>query len=58
MSIDADFETRVTSFVADVVRAMDLELQVSLETCEDHVRVNLEGEDGEVLLRRKGRGAA
>lgn len=54
MSSDADFGARVTAFVADVVEAMDLKLEVSLETAEDHVRVNLEGEGGDVLLRRKG----
>jgi spoIIIJ-associated protein len=54
MSSDADFGTRVTAFVEDVVEAMDLDLAVSLEMADDHVRVNLEGDDGELLLRRKG----
>lgn len=56
MSGNEDFGTRVTSFVAEVVEAMDLNLEVSLETSPDDVRVNLEGEDGELLLRRKGEG--
>jgi spoIIIJ-associated protein len=54
MSSNADFESRVTSFVTEVVGAMDLNLEVSIEMAPDHVRVNLDGEDGELLLRRKG----
>jgi spoIIIJ-associated protein len=54
MSSDTGFETRVTSFVGDVVEAMGLDLEVGLETAPDHLRVNLEGDDGELLLRRKG----
>jgi spoIIIJ-associated protein len=54
MSNDADFETRVTSFVSDVLRAMELDLTVAVERCDDHVRINLDGGDGEILLRRKG----
>jgi spoIIIJ-associated protein len=45
---------RVGAFVKDVVEAMGLDLSVTAEQQPDHVRVNLDGAQGEVLLRRKG----
>lgn len=45
---------RVGAFVKQVVEAMGLELSVTAEQHPDHVRVNLDGPQGEVLLRRKG----
>lgn len=46
--------TRVAEFVEDVVDAMELDIDVQLEEEADHVRINLEGEDGSVFVRRKG----
>jgi spoIIIJ-associated protein len=46
--------TRVAEFVEDVVDAMELDVDVQLEDMPDHVRVNLDGDDGSVFVRRKG----
>jgi spoIIIJ-associated protein len=50
----ADADTKVAEFLRRVIEAMGLDLQVSVEPMPDHVRINLEGEGGELLLRRKG----
>lgn len=50
----ADLDSRVTAFVREVVEAMGLDLEISLEETPDHVRLNLTGEGGEVFVRRKG----
>jgi spoIIIJ-associated protein len=50
----ADISARVAQFVGEVVRAMGLPLEVALEVQPDAIRVRLEGEGGEVLVRRKG----
>lgn len=47
-------DTRVTEFVSDILGAMGLSLEVSLEETPDAVRVNIAGDGAEVLLRRKG----
>ncbi|GMV21030.1 MAG: protein jag [Vicinamibacterales bacterium] len=47
-------DTRVTDFVSDILGAMGLSLEVSLEETPDAVRVNIAGDGAEVLLRRKG----
>lgn len=52
----SELDTQVTAFITDVVEAMGLDLEVSLEETPDNVRVNLSGEGAEVLLRRKGEG--
>jgi spoIIIJ-associated protein len=44
----------VVKFVRDVTGAMGLELDVELEETPDNLRLNLQGEDGEVLVRRQG----
>lgn len=46
----------IVEFVERAVSAMGLALKATVETTPDGVRINLEGEDGEVLLRRKGEG--
>jgi spoIIIJ-associated protein len=48
-----ELETKLTTFLHDVTAAMGLSLRASIEHREDHIRVNLEGSGGEVLLRRK-----
>jgi spoIIIJ-associated protein len=49
-----DLDARVVEFVRDVTGAMGLDLDVAVEETPDNVRVNLDGEGADVLLRRKG----
>jgi spoIIIJ-associated protein len=56
MSEQVDLRTRVAAWVDRVVDAMGLELTVSTEEHDDHLRIVLEGDDGEWLVRRKGEG--
>jgi spoIIIJ-associated protein len=52
-----DLQGELRTFVTDVVTNMGLEIDVDIQTLEDgSVRVDLKGEGGEVLLRRKGEG--
>jgi spoIIIJ-associated protein len=51
---DNSLSTRIETFVHDVLDALGLDLDVSLEQLEDGVRVNIEGEQANVLLKRKG----
>ena len=44
----------IVEFVKDVVAAMGLQLEASVEDEEDGVRINLMGNDGSVLTRRQG----
>lgn len=46
----------IVSFLNTVVQAMGLALEVRTEDTPDGVRINLEGEDGGVLVRRGGEG--
>ena len=48
----------ITEFVQKVVDAMDLDLEASAEEMPDGVRINLTGEDGNVLIRRQGEALA
>src|SRR5688572_7093190 len=48
--------TDITSFVQDVVKAMGATLTVTVEESPEGTRINLEGEDGGVLVRRGGEG--
>jgi spoIIIJ-associated protein len=54
MTQQKDFEDRVSDFVGEVVDAMGLAVDVRVEEEADHLRVVLDGEDGEWLVRRKG----
>lgn len=47
-------DARVVDFITDVLGAMGLSLDVSLEETPDAVRVNISGEGAETLLRRQG----
>jgi len=47
-------DARVTDFLTDVLGAMGLTLDVSLEETPDAVRVNITGTGAEALLRRQG----
>jgi len=48
--------TEITEFLQNVVRAMGLTLTPTIEETADGTRINLEGEDGGVLVRRGGEG--
>ena len=56
MTEPSSIETRVVTFVSNLVERMGLELDVAVEPMPDGLRVNLSGADGEPLLRRKGEG--
>ncbi len=48
--------TDITGFVDSVVKAMGVELTTRVEEGPDGTRINLEGEDGGVFVRRGGEG--
>ena len=48
----------ITEFVQKVVDALDLDLEASAEEMPDGLRINLTGEDGNVLIRRQGEALA
>jgi spoIIIJ-associated protein len=47
---------QITKFVQDIVNAMGVTLTAQVEETEEGTRINLEGEDGGVLVRRGGEG--
>ena len=47
---------QIATFVQDVVSAMGVELRTTIEETPEATRINLEGEDGGVLIRRGGEG--
>ena len=47
---------QIADFVQSVVNAMGVELTVKVEDSQEAPRINLEGEDGGVLIRRGGEG--
>jgi spoIIIJ-associated protein len=48
--------TDIAAFVQSVVTAMGLALTVTVEESPEGTRINLQGEDGGVLIRRGGEG--
>jgi spoIIIJ-associated protein len=48
--------TDIAAFVQNVVTAMGLALTATVEETSEATRINLEGEDGGVLIRRGGEG--
>jgi len=48
--------TEITTFVESVVTAMGLSLTTAVEETAEGTHINLEGEDGGVLIRRGGEG--
>ena len=48
--------TQIAGFVQEVVNAMGIVLSVNVEETADGTHINLEGEDGGVLVRRSGEG--
>jgi spoIIIJ-associated protein len=47
---------QICGFLQNVVHAMGLSLSISVEDGPDGTRINLDGEDGGVLVRRGGEG--
>lgn len=47
---------QIADFVQNVVKAMGVELVASIEESPEATRINLQGEDGGVLIRRGGEG--
>jgi spoIIIJ-associated protein len=56
MTEPSSFEDRVTGFTETLLGEMGLALDVSLEKMTDGLRINLNGDGAEALLRRKGEG--
>jgi spoIIIJ-associated protein len=50
----SDLHDRVRDFVARTLQAMGLPLEITITDTPDSVRVDLTGEAGEALLRRRG----
>ena len=48
--------TQIAEFVQDVVKAMGLSLTATIEETHEAARINLEGDDGGILIRRGGEG--
>jgi spoIIIJ-associated protein len=47
---------QIVSFVQRVVGAMGVTLETTVEQTEDGTRINLQGEEGGILIRRSGEG--
>ena len=54
MSAETDLDGKVIDFVGEVLAAMGLELDVTVEETPDNVRLNISGDGADALLRRKG----
>jgi spoIIIJ-associated protein len=54
--VNESLTQQITVFVEDVVKAMGATLTASVEEGPDGTRINLEGEDGGILVRRSGEG--
>jgi len=52
--MSADFDVKVVGFVQQVLGAMGLTLDVTVEEAVDNARLNITGPGADVLLRRKG----
>ena len=52
--MSADFDVKVVGFVQQVLGAMGLTLDVTVEEAADNTRLNITGPGADVLLRRKG----
>ncbi|HTM29965.1 MAG TPA: R3H domain-containing nucleic acid-binding protein [Vicinamibacterales bacterium] len=50
--------SEITEFVQSVAQKMGLNLKAAAEEMPDGLRVNLEGEDGSMLIRRQGEALA
>jgi spoIIIJ-associated protein len=54
--VNESLTRQIADFVQNVVNAMGIELTVKIEDAPEATRINLEGEDGGVLIRRGGEG--
>ncbi len=54
MTTQATLQDQIGDFVRDVVGAMGLNVTVASSTDADGVRVEITGDEGELLVRRKG----
>lgn len=54
MSTHASLHEEIGEFVRNVVTAMGVTVTVTSEVTSDGVRVDISGEEGELLVRRKG----
>jgi spoIIIJ-associated protein len=52
--MSAELDAKVIGFVQQVLGAMGLQLDVTVEEMPDNTRLNLAGDGADVLLRRKG----
>ena len=52
--MSTELDNEVIGFVQQVLKAMGLELSVDIEETDDNIRLNLYGDNAEVLLKRKG----
>ena len=50
----SELDAKVIDFVRKVTGAMGLELEIAVEETPDNIRLNLNGEGADALLRRKG----
>ena len=48
--------SQITTFVQNIVNAMGVQLTAAVEETPEATRINLDGEDGGVLVRRGGEG--
>ena len=54
MSTQASLHEQIGEFVRNVVTAMGVNVTVTSEVTSDGIRVDVNGEEGEILVRRKG----
>ena len=54
MIISEELAGRILRFVSEVTAAMGLSLEADVERTADGIRIDLEGSDGELLIRRRG----
>lgn len=52
--MSTDLDVKVVEFIEQVVSAMGLSVATETEETPDHFRINLFGDDADVLLRRQG----
>ena len=55
-SVNETLTKQIADFVQNVVNAMGVELTAKIEESPEATRINLEGEDGGVFIRRGGEG--
>jgi spoIIIJ-associated protein len=54
MTTEASLHEQIAEFVRNVVAAMGVHVTVTSEATADGVKVDISGEEGELLVRRKG----